>query len=586
MRNTRRDGKKSAALALGLALGGGWTGMAHAQMSAGPGLSSGTGAGSGAGGFSGVVRNRSSSISGNAPQSLSNVQGGVDSLRSGPRTGSVAFGPGVDVSFPNDPYLMPFLLPETAANPLEGGTATEVTSDLLENARQITDPAERSLALRQIANGAINSNQLGLAHKTLEEAITASAQVNVPLVRDQRLIALVTSLTFSTDSLLRIGREALGTAASLEPVDSQPAALPDRPEVVRQARIFTKDFDKELVAGNFNRAMEQLRSFPPMIQEKITKGEINEAEGKVLIDRLGGEMSVKLKDSVVKVMIPLARLEWKRAVYLAAIIGNPTYRNEMLFHVVESEAAGSATLANDFARSSEGESLGNPVRSGSAAPGAVTPLPPPAPAPAATKENAVYANLADEVLVNSWKVADTIDRLVWKNRAMVRITLAASDSQQFARAAALSKTIQNAESRTEALLLLAESQCRHNLGDAATDTYQGAALAAASITQDGLRGVMVGFLVDSLISTGRFDDARACTAIYPEESERFVALGAIAESMGKRGLAAAARRWIATDTPERYRSALYRRVAVGRLWSVDQARSKEAPQGEGMPPGR
>ena len=46
--------------------------------------------------------------------------GGVDSLRSGPRTGAVTFGPGVDVSFPNDPYLVPFLLPETTPNPIEG----------------------------------------------------------------------------------------------------------------------------------------------------------------------------------------------------------------------------------------------------------------------------------------------------------------------------------------------------------------------------------------------------------------------------------------------------------------------------------
>ena len=36
---------------------------------------------------------------------------------------------------------------------------------------------------------------------------------------------------------------------------------------------------------------------------------------------------------------------------------------------------------------------------------------------------------------------------------------------------------------------------------------------------------MTGFLIDSLIATGRFDDARACIVLYPEESERFVALG-------------------------------------------------------------
>ncbi|MGP0064759.1 MAG: hypothetical protein ACLQGP_14320 [Isosphaeraceae bacterium] len=584
MRNTRRDGRKTAALAIGLALGGGWTGIAQAQMTSGPGLSSGTGAGTGAGGFSGVIRNRSDSISGVGPQYMGGIRGGVDSLRSGPRTGSVTFGPGVDVSFPNDPYLLPFLLPETTPNPIEGKTATEVTSDLLDNARKIADPAERSLALRQIANGAIASNQLGLAHHTLEEAITAASQVNVPLVRDQRLIGLVTSMNFSTDSLLRVSREALGTTAALEPIAARPAALPNRPETLKDIRQFTDQFDKELAAGNFNKAMEQFRSFSPMIQEKVTKGEITEAEGKVFDSQFGGAMARKLKDSVIKVMIPLARLEWRRAVYLASIIGNPTYRNEMLYKVAESEALGSATLSNDFAGTDEGESMGNRP-----APAAGQPARPAPPATAMTRdaqENAAYAKLADEVLVDAWNVANGIDRLIWKNRAMVKITLSASDSKQFPRARQLAQRIQNAESRTEAMLILAEAQCREGLGNKATETYQAAALAAAAITQDGLRGVMVGYLVDSLLSTGRFDDARACTAIYPEESERFVALGAIAESQGKRGLAASARQWIATDTPERYRSALYRRVAAGVLWSVEQARSKESPAGEGMPPER
>ena len=57
--------------------------------------------------------------------------------------------------------------------------------------------------MQRIANGAIASNQLVLAHHTLEEAITATSQVTMPLVRDQRLIALVTSLTSLTDALLR-----------------------------------------------------------------------------------------------------------------------------------------------------------------------------------------------------------------------------------------------------------------------------------------------------------------------------------------------------------------------------------------------
>ena len=229
------------------------------------------------------------------PASISGTRGGLDALRSGRRTGAVTFGPGVDVSFPNDPYLMPFLLPEEVGQPdRQGKVPTHVTSDLLENARRIADPAERSLALRQIANGAIASNQLVLAHHTLEESITASSHVNVPLVRDQRLIGLVTSLTALTDALLRIAREnpdrdggrpRRPKAAGLDP-------LPKRPEAT--------------------------------------------------------------------VMIRLARLEWRRAVYLAEIIGNPTYRNEMLYRVAESEALGSGSIAKDFGQI-DIESLGNPT---------------------------------------------------------------------------------------------------------------------------------------------------------------------------------------------------------------------------------
>ena len=36
--------------------------------------------------------------------------------------------------------------------------------------------------------------------------------------------------------------------------------------------MFAHQFDKELAAGNFSKAMEQLRSFPSMIQEKVTEG--------------------------------------------------------------------------------------------------------------------------------------------------------------------------------------------------------------------------------------------------------------------------------------------------------------------------
>src|SRR5262249_43270167 len=77
---------------------------------------------------------------------------------------------------------------------------------------------------------------------------------------------------------------------------------------------------------------------------------------------------------------------------------------------------------------------------------------------------------------------------------------------------------------------------------AATPVYELAARAAASITQTGLRGVLTGIVLDSLVSSGRFEDARAYTAVLPDESQRFVALGTIAEAQGRRGAAESARR--------------------------------------------
>ncbi len=127
------------------------------------------------------------------------------------------------------------------------------------------------------------------------------------------------------------------------------------------------------------------------------------------------------------------------------------------------------------------------------------------------------------------------------------------------------------------MLLLAEAQSRapHVDISGATASYQAAAEAIATVQQDGLRGVLAGFLIDSMISTGRFDDARQCIVLYPELSQKLAALGAVAEAQGRRGAAEVARRWIERDVPEQYRPALYRRVATGVLWAIDQNRSKE-----------
>jgi hypothetical protein len=497
MLNTHQKLTKSAVVVLGLALASGWT--VHAQTTRGPGQSSGSGAGTGAGGMmGGVIRNESGSISGVGP----GLTGSGSILRGRPlaippgsraRENTTPFGPGVDVTFPNDPYLIPFMTMEQPGAQAEGKAPDKVTEELLRNARLIKTPGERSLALQRIANGAIASNQLNLAHHVLEEAATASAEIDIPLMRDQRLIAIVTSLTFLTDALLRRSRETLNLNDALPVAADAPAPAP--------------------------------------------------------------EASPKRPDT--NVMVRMARLEWNRAVYLASNIGNPTYRNEMLYKVAESVASGSASLAIDFIKTSEVETTANP------------------PTPTAAERNAAHRKLADTLLVDSWDVATKIDRLIWKYRAMIRIALSAADSRQYARAVELCRGIDNAEARAEAMLTLAESECRQKQNTEASNAYGLAAEAVASVHQEGLRGILAGFLVDSLIATGRFEDARACIGLYPENSQRLVALGAIAESQGKRGLAESARKWISTEIAEPYRPVLYRRVTSGALWAIEQNRGRD-----------
>jgi hypothetical protein len=499
MMNAHHNFTKSAVVVLGLAMASGWT--VHAQTTRGPGQSSGSGAGTGAGGMmGGVQRNESGSISGVGP----GLSGSGSIIRGQPlaippgsrfRENTTPFGPGVDVTFPNDPYLIPFMTMEQPGAQADARVPDKVTEDLLRNARLIKTPGERSLALQRIANGAIQSNQLNLAHHVLEEAASASAEIDIPLMRDQRLIAIVTSLTFLTDALLRRSRENLNlndplavTADAPEPAPA-PDALPKRPDT--------------------------------------------------------------------NVMIRIAQLEWNRAVYLASNIGNPTYRNEMLYRVAESVAAGSTSLAIDFIKPSENETSAN------------------RPTPSTEERNAAHRKLADTLLVDSWEVAKKIDRLIWKYRCMIRIALSAADSRQYARAVELCRGIDNAEARAEAMLTLAESQCRHKQNQEATTAYGLAAEAVAAVHQEGLRGVLAGFLLDSLIATGRFEDARACIGLYPENSQRVVALGAIAESQGRRGLAESARKWISTEIVEQYRPVLYRRVTAGALWAIEQNRGRD-----------
>ena len=97
------------------------------------------------------------------------------------------------------------------------------------------------------------------------------------------------------------------------------------------------------------------------------------------------------------------------------------------------------------------------------------------------------------------------------------------------------QNIENAEARAQAYLLVAESQSRQNQDEQATQTYSEVASAVARVQQNGLRGVLTGYLVDSLISTGRFEDARASLVLYPTESRAVRGPRGDRRAQGRRG---------------------------------------------------
>ena len=72
--------------------------------------------------------------------------------------------------------------------------------------------------------------------------------------------------------------------------------------------------------------------------------------------------------------------------------------------------------------------------------------------------------------------------------------------------------------------------------------------------------------------------------IYPTASEKFVAMGAIAESEARRGSAERARQWIASDAPAAWRPVLYRRVNSGVLAKIGNSRQSLFSGREGQPP--
>lgn len=465
-------------------------------------LSSGSGAGTGTGASGGATRNstgtglETGATPGTGLESGASTplpgSGRFDPMPRGPlpriRPGSgVSAGPGVGVTYPNDPPSIPI-------DSLGAGEGSRSVSDLskvtrvhLDFALRIPDPGERSLTLSRIANAASFANQPDLAEEALDAANSAASGLPPGLVHDQRLISIVSSLLRVADDRLLEGTRdpsLMTPGAADTPVPALPKA-----------------------------------------------------------DNLG--------------VIRKARRDLTRAAELAPQIGNPTFRNEELARVATAFASASQRIISEFVPAQTGE------------------VAKPSPAGKSTY-NQNLDGLPDALLRDAAALAGKIDRPVWHDEAIVAITAAAADSLQFARALEIARLIPLPEVRTNALIKLAETQARRGDPDGATVTYREAALAVASIPESDPRGVLAGVLIDNLIAVGRFEDARAAIALYGDNaSRRRTALGAVAESQGRRGAARSALTWINAEIPQSERSWLYRRVNSGVVSAIEDNRGKD-----------
>ena len=247
--------------------------------------------------------------------------------------------------------------------------------------------------------------------------------------------------------------------------------------------------------------------------------------------------------------IKKAQGAWDDAAELASQIGSRNFQGEMLFRVIESRATGSAQVADESTRT-PGDSKTRPNGSPE------------------------LADQADHGLVKVLDHAKFFKLMVWHDQALDVAAARAAASGQFERGRMLAAAILRPEIRTSGYLKVAVAQTRLGFNKEATVSYEDAVRAVASIPTTDPRITLTGVLIDSLISAGRFDDARATIELYPDPIHKDKALGAVAESQGRRGLADEALAWIDRDAPNALRSYLRRRVADGMLAALEQNRTE------------
>ncbi len=379
---------------------------------------------------------------------------------------------------PDSPTLVPL---EDLPNPLyPDPTALSpeqldiLDAQLLPNARAIQDPASRSLALDRVARTKIFAHEYQEAHTALHEAGNAVLELQPGLVRDLRIMAIVTTL-------LRLAHD--------------------------------------------------------QVQEAMAN------ESLMFIDEMLGQVPERDRLKTLE----MARQEKNYAIRLVKEISNTNFRSEQFYKIVETEAETAQQVAEDASHASTSR-------------------------PDLQGLGPALMTFSDRLLESASNDALQIDWAVWRDKALQAVTMAAARSSQYERGMMIARKIPQPAPRADSMIQIAEGMAREKLNKSATGVYSEAARSVASIPMSDPREILAGVLIDSLISVGRFDDARASVSLLSDPNRKLFALGAVAESQGRRGLAASARRWIANIPSPEDRSLLTKRLEDGIIAGVDRLR--------------
>lgn len=185
----------------------------------------------------------------------------------------------------------------------------------------------------------------------------------------------------------------------------------------------------------------------------------------------------------------------------------------------------------------------------------------------------------DIMLAEATRIAGAIPIGIWRYRALVDVAIDAADSDQFVRAKEIAQSIPQSQARADALIRTAEAQALDGRSADASETYQEAVVAIASIAQVAPRRELALVLLESLVAVNRFEDARAAVTLVRDPAFRVVALSVVARAMGEDGLDQSAYDWIEREVPPAERDQLRRNVIEGMKKFVYEIRKPKTGTG-------